>query len=115
MTEMELCHGKDTGSKCPMRLYSAATLQNVLSHMRAYHANEPNFCVTCGLDGCATSSRSFAGLYSHIYRNHNEYVSRRGVYTLSVNDKIHDQLISKPLKQQNDKGLDDVPQNPEGM
>lgn len=115
MTEMELCHGKDTGSKCPMCSYSATTLQNVLSHMRAYHANEPNFCVTCGLDGCATSSSSFAGLYSHIYRNHNEYVTKRGGYSLSVNDNIRDPLVSKPLKLQNDLGLDDVPQSPDGM
>ena len=77
---MELCHGKDKGSKCPLCSYNATTIQNILSHMRAYHANEPNFCVTCGLDGCATSSCSFAGLYSHIYRHHSECIDKRGAY-----------------------------------
>ena len=113
---MELCHGKDKGSKCPLCSYNATTIHNILSHMRAYHANEPNFCVTCGLDGCATSSRSFAGLYSHIYRHHSEYTDKRGAYSVSLNSDTCHQLVSNPSEQQSSIGSEcfDSPQSVEG-
>ena len=84
---MAVSFGKDpTDYKCPMCPRTATTMNEGLSHIRAFHANDPNFCVTCGLDGCATSSRSFSGFYSHIYRHHSDYISKRGRYLDSHHD-----------------------------
>lgn len=78
---MAMSFGKDHADcKCPLCSHTATTMTGILSHMRAFHANDPNFCVTCGLNGCATSSRSFSGFYSHIYRHHSDYISKRGRY-----------------------------------
>ena len=91
---MAVCFEKDSVDyKCPLCSHSASTtIQGVLLHIRAFHANDPNFCVTCGLDGCATSSRSFSGFYSHIYQHHSDYISKRGRYvdcTTDVNSGSH--------------------------
>ena len=84
---MAICFGKEPADcKCPLCSHAATTIQGVLSHIRAFHANDPNFCVTCGLDGCATSSRSFSGFYSHIYRHHSDYITKRGTYLSSHHD-----------------------------
>ena len=66
--------------KCPLCHYTTTTVKGVLSHIRAFHENEPNFCVVCGLDGCSTTSKTFSGLYSHVYRHHSNYIDKRGYY-----------------------------------
>ena len=61
---MAVCFGKEpTDCKCPLCSHVATTIQGVLSHLQAFHANDLNVCVTCGLDGCATLSKSFSGFY----------------------------------------------------
>ena len=56
---------------CPIcATFEAPSLSYLLSHLRLVHANDPRFNVTCGLDGCAYTARSFSALYSHIYRRH---------------------------------------------
>ena len=54
---------------CPLCAFEAPEIPLVLSHLRVVHSNDPHFAVTCGLDGCVTTSKSFAALYSHIYRH----------------------------------------------
>jgi len=54
-------------------------VKGVLSHIRAFHENA-NFCIVCGLDGCSTTSKTFSGLYSHVYRHHINYIDKRGYY-----------------------------------
>ena len=41
-----------------------------LSHLRLVHGRDPRFCVQCGVGGCPYTGKSFAALYSHIYRSH---------------------------------------------
>jgi len=38
-----------------------------LSHLYTVHASDPNFIVTCGIDGCYKTHMRFF-LYQHIYR-----------------------------------------------
>ena len=82
---MALFYKNDSDCKCPLCSYTAVTIQSILSHIRAFHSNDANFCVLCGIDGCATTSRSFSALYSHVYRHHREFIKKRGKYcNLSV-------------------------------
>ena len=76
---------------CLMCTFDAAHMQNVMTHLRAVHSSDPNFVVTCGLNGCSTTSRSFSVLYSHVYRHHPDILHKRkeplftlGVQTTSV-------------------------------
>ena len=61
---------KFVGKKCPMCSFEAATVRIVLSHLRIVHSSDPRFNVTCGVDGCSRTFRTFPALYSHIYRQH---------------------------------------------
>ena len=58
--------------KCPICVFMALTIPLILSHLRLVHANDPNFSVVCGIDGCCTTAKSFSALYQHIYRNHKD-------------------------------------------
>ena len=63
--EFIMAHG------CPIcATFVAPNLPYLLSHLRLVHSHDPRFNVTCGLDGCAYTARSFSALYSHIYRKH---------------------------------------------
>ena len=66
-------------------------MQNVISHLQAVQSSDSNFVVTCGLNGCSTTFRSFSALYSHLYRHHPDIMEKRkeplftpGVQTTSV-------------------------------
>lgn len=72
MAEIELVH-----KRCPLCTFEAPSVKNVLSHLRAVHSSDPNFAVTCGLNGCGTTSRSFSALYSHVYRHHSDIIEKR--------------------------------------
>lgn len=69
--------------KCPMCTFEARSLPTVISHIHIVHSSDPDFLVTCGLDGCATTSKSFAALYSHIYRNHPNIIKKRNFPNVS--------------------------------
>ena len=62
---------------CPLCGASCPNVPGTLSHLRTIHSSDPLFNVTCGLGGCANTSRSFRALYSHIYRNHPGIIQRR--------------------------------------
>ena len=55
---------------CPMCQFEAPTMALNLSHLRLVHGSDPRFCVQCGVGGCPYTGKSFAALYSHIYRSH---------------------------------------------
>lgn len=52
-------------------------MPTVLSHLRIVHSHDPHFHMACGIGGCATTSKSFSALYSHIYHKHPELISKR--------------------------------------
>lgn len=62
---------------CPLCTFEAPDVTIILSHLRTVHSNDPHFIVSCGLDGCTTTSRSFSALYSHIYRRHPDIIKKR--------------------------------------
>jgi hypothetical protein len=58
------------------------------------HSNDANFSVVCGLGGCATTSKSFPALYSHIYRRHPDVIKKRGEREDSVGHHPIDSLLA---------------------
>ena len=62
---------------CPFCTFEAPKVAILLSHLRTVHANDPRFSVTCGLNGCRRTSKSFSALYSHVYRHHQGYIRKR--------------------------------------
>lgn len=71
-TEKVLAH-----KLCPLCTFEALSVKTVMSHLRAVHSNDPHFAVTCGLNGCGTTSRSFPALYTHVYRYHSDIIEKR--------------------------------------
>ena len=55
---------------CPLCDFNSRTLPEWFSHLRLVHSSEPNFLVTCGIDGCMKTYSKFASLNSHVYRYH---------------------------------------------
>jgi len=96
----------DANFICPLCPYNSCGVKDVLSHIRAYHSNEPNFCVTCGLDGCSTTLKTFSGLYSHVYRQHSKYIDKRGRY---INNAFDDDGVRLNSNQtENTQGVTDL-------
>ena len=62
---------------CPLCTFEAPAVTILLSHLRTVHFSDPRFRVSCGLDGCLTTSSSFSALYSHIYRHHLHIVKKQ--------------------------------------
>ena len=60
--------------KCPFSwcIFKATSMPSVLSHLRLVHANDPNFSVSCGIEGCCKTSNIFLALYQHIYKKHKD-------------------------------------------
>ena len=58
--------------KCPyIRCnFDGASITILLSHLRLVHASDPNFLVSCGIDGCCKTLKTFSALYQHIYKKH---------------------------------------------
>lgn len=58
--------------RCPFSgcIFETTSMPSVLSHLRLVHANDPNFSVPCGIEGCCKTSNTFSALYQHIYKKH---------------------------------------------
>lgn len=72
--------------RCPLcNSFEYPSIPLLLSHLRTVHSNDPRFHVTCGIDGCTVTLRSFSALYSHIYRHHPNVgiVKKRPVMTVT--------------------------------
>ena len=74
LSEHETARSMETlglGNKaCPMCSFAAPSIATLLRHLRSVHSMDPHFHVTCGIDGCINTSKTFPALYSHIYRHH---------------------------------------------
>lgn len=66
-----------SAKNCPLCKFEGPSVNHILSHLRIVHSHDPNFLVTCGLSGCATTCKSFSALYSHVYRKHSEFINKR--------------------------------------
>jgi hypothetical protein len=49
------------------------TFALLLNHYQRVHAQDPNFSVVCGIDGCGCSYRNFYGYRSHVQRKHRAF------------------------------------------
>ena len=63
--------------RCPLCSFEAPAISYILSHLRTVHSSDPRFQATCGIGGCAVTSKTFSALYSHIYHRHPEIIKRR--------------------------------------
>lgn len=63
--------------RCPLCSFEAPAISYILSHLRTVHSSDPCFRATCGIGGCAVTSKTFSALYSHIYRRHPEIIKKR--------------------------------------
>lgn len=50
--------------------FSSSTLKKVLRHIGSVHSFEPNFQITCGVDGCARTYTNFKSFQKHLSRRH---------------------------------------------
>ena len=55
--------------------YSSHTYIKVLRHIGAVHSFDPNFTITCGLDGCIKIFSKYTSFRKHIIRNHRHILS----------------------------------------
>ena len=46
----------------------------VISHFRRVHREDPNFFVTCGINGCRRTYKKFYGYRSHVHRVHRGFL-----------------------------------------
>ena len=79
---------------CPLCSFEAPSVSIILSHLRTVHASDPNFSIACGLDGCATTSKSFSALYSHVYRHHPDIIKKRKELEPILPDTNNEQSFS---------------------
>ena len=62
--------------------FGALSITTLLSHLRSVHSMDPHFHVTCGIDGCVNTLKTFPALYSRIYRH---------IQEASTNTSVDDQ------------------------
>lgn len=62
---------------CHLCTFESLSVSGILGHLRRIHSSDPHFIVRCGLDGCASTFRSFSASYSHIYRHHPGVIKKR--------------------------------------
>ena len=53
-------------------IFRAPTLNLYVSHLRSVHAEDSDFYVECGIDGCVNKYEKCSSFISHVYRNHHE-------------------------------------------
>ena len=100
---------------CPLCSFEAPTVAIILGHLRTVHSSDPHFLVICGLDGCATTSRSFSALYSHIYRHHQTYIRKRSRGSVGTKLSVPNEVSGRLQSQMFDDGLDVTDQIETGM
>ena len=54
----------------PLCSLNLATLANWLSHIRLVHSSDSSFAISCGIDQCSRTFKTFSAFNSHVYRNH---------------------------------------------
>jgi hypothetical protein len=51
--------------------FAAPRFIQVVRHIGKIHSFDPNFSITCGIDGCTSHFKKFSAYRSHFYRKHN--------------------------------------------
>ena len=72
--------------------FAALDYLSVLRHIRSVHSWEPHFNITCGIDGCVRTYRSFRCYKAHIFTKHSHFVSQPVNTTDIEEPTIHDDL-----------------------
>lgn len=61
--------------RCPRCPFFAPKFTRVVLHLERTHSLEPNFFVTCGIDGCQQKYKVMESFRSHLYRKHANWLS----------------------------------------
>jgi hypothetical protein len=56
---------------CLCDSFAAPRFIQVVRHIGKIHSFDPNFSITCGIDGCTSHFKKFSAYRSHFYRKHN--------------------------------------------
>ena len=63
-------------STCPVCYrFSAPTFRSVLTHIGSVHSWEPNFSLTCGIEGCPRIYTSYRSYRKHLLLKHAEFMN----------------------------------------
>ena len=62
---------------CLCDQFASKAFVPVLRHIGQVHQFEPNFTVTCGLNGCQLKYTMYTGYKTHLYRHHREFMFSR--------------------------------------
>lgn len=69
--------------------FLAPSLRSLLTHIGHAHSNEPNFHVTCGIDGCAKTYKIFLSFRNHVNRKHHVKRKRDDLF-VEDDDEVED-------------------------
>lgn len=72
-------------------------MPNILSHIRTVHSHDPQFLVTCGLEGCTTTFKTFSSLYSHVYRKHSDVIKKRSKRRADISQDDIDDISQEEI------------------
>ena len=50
--------------------FKSLTLRTSLNHYFIVHRNEPNFQLTCNVDGCPATFKKYNSFYKHVHKQH---------------------------------------------
>ena len=56
--------------KCPLCAGDFGTMTVYMTHLRIIHADDANFSVSCGLQGCERTFNNFYTYQNHVYAMH---------------------------------------------
>ena len=72
--------------------FAGSSFSDVFRHIQAVHAHDPDFHITCGLDGCVRRYDKFGSYKVHLYREHRGHIL--GLGTMSSQEKTLLMLVS---------------------
>ena len=69
--------------------FAGSSFSDVFRHIQAVHAHDPDFHITCGLDGCVRRYDKFGSYKVHLYREHRGHILGLGTMSMSGEDSSH--------------------------
>ena len=90
---------------CNFCNFRAPTLNFYVSHLRSVHAEDSDFHITCGIDGCVNNYQKCSSFLSHVYRNHREALLVPGSRCVSLPPASDDPATATTTNVGTEEGL----------
>ena len=55
---------------CPSVMQKLSNIKDYLKHIQLFHSHQPNFFITCGIDGCMRTFKSMGSFRNHVSSRH---------------------------------------------